>query len=95
MAGALGFEPRSSVLETDSLTVELTPLWCRKQEQRRKKIPLAPAGCLLCFFVVGVRTAGITELGHLESTGGGFLVLGRRIVAVFANRALQSNDFAH
>src|SRR6201996_1284815 len=28
MAGALGFEPRSSVLETDSLTVELTPLWC-------------------------------------------------------------------
>jgi hypothetical protein len=26
MAGALGFEPRSSVLETDSLTVELTPL---------------------------------------------------------------------
>ena len=26
MAGELGFEPRSSVLETDSLTVELTPL---------------------------------------------------------------------
>jgi hypothetical protein len=25
MAGELGFEPRSSVLETDSLTVELTP----------------------------------------------------------------------
>jgi hypothetical protein len=30
MAGALGFEPRSSVLETDSLTVELTPLLCAK-----------------------------------------------------------------
>src|ERR1700719_922971 len=27
LAGALGFEPRSSVLETDSLTVELTPLF--------------------------------------------------------------------
>jgi hypothetical protein len=26
LAGELGFEPRSSVLETDSLTVELTPL---------------------------------------------------------------------
>ena len=26
MAGAEGFEPPSSVLETDSLTVELTPL---------------------------------------------------------------------
>ena len=30
MAGALGFEPRSSVLETDSLTVELTPLCCTR-----------------------------------------------------------------
>src|SRR3984957_15539752 len=28
LAGELGFEPRSSVLETDSLTVELTPPWC-------------------------------------------------------------------
>src|SRR6266550_5045185 len=27
LAGAEGFEPPSSVLETDSLTVELTPLW--------------------------------------------------------------------
>ena len=27
MAGAEGFEPPSSVLETDSLTVELTPLY--------------------------------------------------------------------
>ncbi len=26
LAGALGFEPRSAVLETASLTVELTPL---------------------------------------------------------------------
>jgi hypothetical protein len=25
LAGELGFEPRSSVLETDSLTIELTP----------------------------------------------------------------------
>ena len=28
LAGELGFEPRSSVLETDSLTVELTPPVC-------------------------------------------------------------------
>jgi hypothetical protein len=33
MAGALGFEPRSSVLETDSLTVELTPLWCVQRDR--------------------------------------------------------------
>jgi hypothetical protein len=31
LAGELGFEPRSPVLETGSLTVELTPLWENKQ----------------------------------------------------------------
>ena len=32
LAGELGFEPRSSVLETDSLTVELTPPVVRNEE---------------------------------------------------------------
>jgi hypothetical protein len=34
MAGELGFEPRSSVLETDSLTVELTPPQVKVQSSR-------------------------------------------------------------
>ncbi len=81
MAGELGFEPRSSVLEPDSLTVELTP-----------PTPKRP---LLGLFVVGVLTAGIAELRKLQTTRRRLLVLGRRVIAVLANRALQSDDLAH
>ena len=63
LAGELGFEPRSSVLETDSLTVELTP-------------PIRTrSGSLLGLFVRRVLAAGIAELRELKSTRGGLLVL--------------------
>jgi hypothetical protein len=38
MAGELGFEPRSSVLETDSLTVELTPPYRRERIRKEKSV---------------------------------------------------------
>ena len=50
---------------------------------------------LLGFLVVRVLTARIAELRELETPGGGLLVLGRRVVTVFALWALQCNDFAH
>ena len=79
-------------METDSLTVELTPpvLWdeatCASYPNRRS---------LLRLFVVRVLAAGVTELGELEATGGRLLVLGRRVVPVLALGALQCNYFAH
>jgi hypothetical protein len=45
--------------------------------------------------VVGVLAARVAELGHFETTGGGFLVLSRRVVPILAVRALKSDDFAH
>jgi hypothetical protein len=45
--------------------------------------------------VVGVLAAGIAELRELEAAGGRLLVLCRRVVPVFALRALQCNNFAH
>src|SRR5258708_4167845 len=50
---------------------------------------------LLRLFVVGVLAAGVTELGELEAAGGRLLVLGGRVIPVFALRALQCNDFTH
>ena len=81
MAGELGFEPRSPVLETGSLTVELTPL-CYEES-------------LLGLLVIGVLAARIAKLGELETARGGLLVLGGRIVPVLAHRALQGYDLAH
>jgi hypothetical protein len=73
MAGALGFEPRSSVLETDSLTVELTPLYTTE---------------LLGFFMVGMLAAGIAELRELQTASGRLLVLRRRVIPLLAYRTL-------
>src|SRR5579859_6396544 len=90
MAGELGFEPRSSVLETDSLTVELTPPYrdaLRSRGSRR--------WCLLRLFVVRVLAAGIAELRELQATGGRLLVLRGRVVPVLTSRTLQSDNFAH
>ena len=95
LAGELGFEPRSSVLETDSLTVELIPpvkssaLSCKSLELR------ADNGSLLRFFVIRVLPAGIAKLRELQAPSGRLLVLRRRVVPVFALRALQCNNFAH
>src|SRR6201995_4945654 len=102
MAGALGFEPRSSVLETDSLTVELTPLWCVRSGHRAKsdgkyapaRAPL-PGRLLLGFLMCRVLAAAVAELLELETAGGRLLVLRRRVVPLLAIRALQCDDFAH
>src|SRR5277367_4548665 len=53
LAGELGFEPRSSVLETDSLTVELTPPVVRNEanaphSQIRLEITSFPCGPCVC-----------------------------------------------
>jgi hypothetical protein len=45
--------------------------------------------------VIRVLAAGIAELRELETAGGRLLVLRRRVVPVFALRALQCNNFAH
>ena len=91
LAGELGFEPRSSVLETDSLTVELTPLW----ERSGPSFAAQALPCLLRFLVIGVLAARVAELGELETARGGLLVLGGGVVPVLANRALQGDDLAH
>lgn len=56
---------------------------------------LIPRDGLLGFLVVRVLAAGVAELRKLEPAGGGFLVFGRRVVAVLADGALESDDFAH
>jgi hypothetical protein len=92
LAGELGFEPRSSVLETDSLTVELTPPVVRNEAKR-----LTPKSGwrLLRFFVIRVLAAGVAELRELEAAGGRLLVLRGGVVPVLALRALQCDDLAH
>src|SRR5271163_2271644 len=91
LAGELGFEPRSSVLETDSLTVELTPpvLW------DEAAAPYPKQAELLRLFVRRVLAAGVAVLVGLETAGGGLLVLGGGVVPVLAIRALQCDDLAH
>jgi hypothetical protein len=42
-----------------------------------------------------VLPAGVAELGELETTGGGLLVLGGGVVPVLALGALQSDNFTH
>jgi len=50
---------------------------------------------LFRFFVRLVLTAERAEFAEFNPLGGGFLVLGLRIIAVLAFAALESNDFAH
>jgi hypothetical protein len=45
--------------------------------------------------VIRVLAAGIAELRELKAARGRLLVLRRRVVPVFALRALQCNNFAH
>jgi hypothetical protein len=67
LAGAEGFEPPSSVLETDSLTVELTPLWIAENPAIRQ---------LLHFLVRRVLAADAAELFQLQTLGHRLPVLG-------------------
>jgi hypothetical protein len=77
LAGAEGFEPQSSVLETDSLTVELTPL--HELGNCQNRLPN-----LLHFFVRRVLAAPLTKLAEFQSTSCGLLVFGGGIIALFA-----------
>ena len=45
--------------------------------------------------MIRVLAARVAKLGHLETAGGGLLVLRRRVVAILTGRALQCDDFAH
>ena len=59
LAGAEGFEPPSSVLETDSLTIELTPLHTDRLLRTVYSIPVR-------FFMSRMLAATITELRKLQ-----------------------------
>ena len=96
MAGELGFEPRSSVLETDSLTVELTPPVERLYPSKlRAKRPCLDGGILLGLFMSRVLAAGVAELRELQTARGRLLVLRGGVVPVLAIRALEGDDLAH
>jgi hypothetical protein len=52
-------------------------------------------GSLLHFLVAGMFAARIAELLRLHAFGMLFLILRRRVVAVFTIPALQRDDFSH
>src|SRR5207248_6681789 len=87
LAGAEGFEPPSSVLETDSLTVELTPL-CSCSAGALARVPL------FHFFVRRVLTASGAKFLLLDPVRCRLAVLHRRIVPLFAVATLQRNDLS-
>jgi hypothetical protein len=58
-------------------------------------MPRSKNGKLLNFFMPGVLAARIAKLSGLHAFRVLLLVLGRRVVAVFAIAALQRNDFSH
>ena len=90
MAGAEGFEPPSSVLETDSLTVELTPLKSVFSVASTPVLRKTETGsrALFHFFVRGMLTATPAEFLEFQPLGRRFAVLRRRIVPLFAVTAL-------
>ena len=75
MAGAEGFEPPSSVLETDSLAVELTPLYLPATVPQKRTDPTRSR--LLNLFMRGVLAALPAELAELKTLGRCLAVLGR------------------
>jgi hypothetical protein len=58
-------------------------------------MPAPKTATLLNFLVPGVLAARIAKLPGLHAFGVLLLVLGGRVVAVFAIAALQRNDFSH
>src|SRR6267154_1263349 len=92
LAVAEGFEPPSSVLETDSLTVELTPLKLLSHlvivplnlGLQLPNHPIAQPPNLLHFFVRRVLTATAAELLELQPLSHRFAVLRLRVVPLFA-----------
>src|SRR5208283_2037267 len=107
LAGAEGFEPPSPVLETGSLTVELTPLFpCHPEAAvpggRRSlaTLGMTAAGSharqtpSLNLFMRRVLAALPAELVEFQPGRRGLLVLGRGVVAIFALSTLQCNNLA-
>ena len=82
LAGAEGFEPPSPVLETSSLTVELTPLHPKNAR-------------LLGFFMSRMLAATIAELGKLQARCGLLLVLRRAVIAPLTFEARERDDVSH
>jgi hypothetical protein len=66
----------------------------KKTQNRFTRYPLQN-GKLLNFLVPGVLAARIAKLPSFDAFGMLLLVLGRRVVTVFAIAALQRNDFSH
>src|SRR5438874_5028351 len=85
LAGAEGFEPPSSVLETDSLTVELTPLY---------SFPNFVSIKLFHFLMRRMLTAPVAKLLQLQPLRLCLAVLRSRIVPLFAITALHRNDLS-
>ena len=87
LAGAEGFEPPSSVLETDSLTVELTPLFSCSADAL-VRVPL------FNLFMRRMLPAPAAELFQFNPVRRRFAVLRSRIVPLFAITALHCNDLS-
>jgi hypothetical protein len=66
-----------------------------KKPKTARSEPWLQNGNLLNFLVSGVLAARIAKLPGFHTLGVLLLVLGRRVVAVFAIAALQRNDFSH
>jgi hypothetical protein len=84
-------------LETDSLTVELTPLKTIPSCQfsvRPNHWQLAAGNWLLNFFVQRVLAAPAAELLQFQTVRRRFAVLSRRIVPLFAIATLQRNNLS-
>src|SRR5580658_2754335 len=93
LAGAEGFEPPSSVLETDSLTVELTPLFeSRVDSPESRGLRLAGSGLrgsrLFHFLMRRVLAATVAEFLEFQALGRRLPILGRRVIPLFAVTAL-------
>src|SRR5579875_1144173 len=96
LAGAEGFEPPSPVLETGSLTVELTPLSAGLTHAwLRLWTPTPGRLSLLRFFMRRVLAATLTELRELKTPCSCLLVLRRRVIALLALAALQCHNLTH
>jgi hypothetical protein len=67
----------------------------RTKEPEQKKISIQPNVELLGFFMICVLAAALAKLRELKPASGRLFVLRRGVIALFAIRALQSNDFTH
>jgi hypothetical protein len=74
------------------LTVELTPL--KELRNSISQFPDFSITRLLHFFMVRMFPAPLAKFAELQTIRRGLAVLGRRVIPLFANTALQCNDFS-